>query len=99
MPHHQSLTLIETARLPGLLETPIGELRAWLAARGQPPHRLKQLRRWILVAGAESFDAMTDLPKSLRAELAESFSPIGNRVVKHLQADDGTHKLLVELRD
>ena len=42
---------------------------------------------------------MTDLPKSLRAELAESFAPIGNRIVKHLQADDGTHKLLVELRD
>jgi 23S rRNA (adenine2503-C2)-methyltransferase len=95
----QSLPLLAAPRLPGLLEVSPAELKSWLAERGQPPHRVKQLRRWILAAGADSFDAMTDLPKSLRAELAESFAPIGNRIVKHLQADDGTHKLLVELRD
>lgn len=81
---------------PGLLEV---DLAAWLAERGQPPHRLKQLRRWLLAAGAESFDDMTDVPKSLRAELNESFQPIGNTVAKHLKADDGTHKLLIELGD
>ena len=88
-----------SASLPGLLEVPTDDLKAWLAERGQPGHRVKQLRRWILVAGAESFDAMTDLPKALRQDLAASFAPLGNRVIKHLQADDGTHKLLVGLRD
>ena len=93
------LPLAASSSLPGLLETPVDDLKAWLAERGQPAHRVKQLRRWVLVAGAESFDQMSDLPKSLRGDLAEAFAPIGNRIAKHLTADDGTHKLLVELRD
>lgn len=88
-----------TAALPGLLELGEDTLRAWLAERGEKPLRVRQLRRWLLVAGAESFDQMTDLPKSLREELAESFVPIGARVAKHLQASDGTHKLLLQLHD
>lgn len=101
MSHAHALSLIspETTVRPGLLEVPTEDLACWLRDRGEPVHRLKQLRRWILVAGAESFDEMTDLPKSLRSQLAESFAPIGNRVVKHLTADDGTHKLLIALGD
>lgn len=99
MPFTQTLPLATAPVLTGLLDVPVVDLKAWLAQRGQPAHRVKQLRRWLLVAGAESFDDMTDLPKGLRAELAADFAPIGNRVVKHQKADDGTHKLLVELRD
>ena len=97
MSHTHSLPLAEPVSKPGLLEVPPDELAAWLAERGQPAHRAKQLRRWVLVAGAETFDEMTDLPKALRQDLAESFVPIGNRVARHLTADDGTHKLLVEV--
>lgn len=83
--------------LPGLLDVSEDALRAWLAERGEKPMRARQLRRWLLVGGAESFDAMTDLPKGLRHELAESFVPLASHVVKHLQASDDTHKLLVEV--
>ena len=85
--------------LPGLLELSEAELRTWLVQRGEKPMRAKQLRRWLLVQGAESFDAMTDLPKSLRQQLAESFVPLASRVVKHQRASDDTHKLLLEMRD
>jgi 23S rRNA (adenine2503-C2)-methyltransferase len=85
--------------LPGLLDLSEDALRAWLAERGEKPLRARQLRRWLLVAGAESFDAMTDLPKALRVELAEAFVPLSSRVAKHLRASDDTHKLLVEMRD
>ena len=85
--------------LPGLLELSEDELRAWLAERGEKPLRARQLRRWLLVQGAESFDAMTDLPKSLRQQLAESFTPLGSRIERHLTASDDTHKLLLRLRD
>jgi 23S rRNA (adenine2503-C2)-methyltransferase len=85
--------------LPGLLEFSEDALRTWLAERGEKPMRARQLRRWLLGGGAESFDAMTDLPKALRQQLAESFVPLASRVAKHLRASDDTHKLLLEMRD
>ncbi len=86
-----------TASLPGLLNE--AELRAWLDERGEKPLRARQLRRWLFISGVESFDAMTDLPKSLRADLAEVFAPLAAKVSRHQTADDDTHKLLLELRD
>jgi 23S rRNA (adenine2503-C2)-methyltransferase len=61
--------------------------------------RVNQIRRQILANRAESFEAMSDLPKQLRPELAESFAVFGTRVERHLTAKDGTHKLLLRLRD
>lgn len=86
-------------RLPGLLDVSEESLLAWLAAHGEKPLRARQLRRALLVRGAESFEQMTDLPRSLRTDLAEAFVPLSSRVSRHLTATDGTHKLLVELRD
>jgi 23S rRNA (adenine2503-C2)-methyltransferase len=88
-----------TAPLPGILDVPLEELRAWLAERGQPPMRAGQIRRQILANRAESFDAMSDLPKALRAELAASFAPFSTRIERHLRASDDTHKLVVRLHD
>ena len=82
-----------------ILDLTSDEFRDWLHAHGQPPMRARQIRRWILQARAESFDQMTDLPLSLRQELAEEFTPLGSRIVRHLQAADGTHKLLLGLHD
>ena len=87
------------AALPGLLDVSDDALRTWLTERGEKPMRARQLRHWILMRGAESFDEMTDLPKSLRQQLAESFVPLASRVAKHQRASDDTHKLLLELPD
>jgi 23S rRNA (adenine2503-C2)-methyltransferase len=83
----------------GVLDLSPDELRAWLAERGQPALRARQVRRWLIQVGAESFAAMTDLPRSLREELATAFAPLQTRVVRHLEAADGTHKLLLGLND
>jgi 23S rRNA (adenine2503-C2)-methyltransferase len=88
-----------TEQLPGLLDLPVDALRGWLSEHGEKPLRARQLRRWLLGAGVESFDAMTDLPKTLRQQLTESFVPLSSRIAQHLRASDGTHKLLLELRD
>lgn len=61
--------------------------------------RVRQIRRWILAGRAESFEVMTDLPASLRHELAACFVPLGTRISEHQQARDGTHKLLLTLTD
>jgi 23S rRNA (adenine2503-C2)-methyltransferase len=83
----------------GILELTKPEFQAWLQEHGQPPLRVRQIRRWILEAGAQSFDQMTDLPQSLRQELADSFVPLATRVERHLEAADNTHKLLLRLPD
>src|SRR5215471_12325269 len=81
------------------LDVPPDELSSWLRARGEPPLRARQVRRWLLVGRAESFEAMTDLPRDLRRALADEFAPLGSRVARHLTARDGTHKLLLALPD
>src|SRR5262245_52004084 len=93
------LPLLAPGPLPGFLSQPEEELRAWLQARGQPPLRARQVRRWLLAGRASSFDRMTDLPRGLREQLAESFSPLGSSIARQSVAADGTRKLLVRLSD
>ena len=80
-----------------LLDLAHAQLLAWLHDNGQPPMRARQLRRWLLAGRAESFEDMTDLPRDLRLSLARDFVPLGMSVARHLEADDGTHKLLLRL--
>ena len=87
------------ARLPALLEMSLDDIKAWLAEQGQPPMRAKQIRRWILQGRASNFEAMSDLPKGLREELALGFNIFSTRIDKHLVAGDRTHKLLLRLHD
>ncbi|MFO0864270.1 MAG: hypothetical protein U0744_06375 [Gemmataceae bacterium] len=95
----QSLPVVGQPTLPGVLDVPFDELKAWLAEQGEKPMRVKQIRRWLLVAGVDTFEAMSDLPRPLRAKLTERFAPLSTRIVRHLQADDDTHKLLLKLHD
>jgi 23S rRNA (adenine2503-C2)-methyltransferase len=82
-----------------LLDQPEDALRAWLAERGQPPMRGRQIRRWVFAGRAASFEQMSDLPKGLRQELAEAFDLFGTRVERHLVSADDTHKLLLRTSD
>jgi 23S rRNA (adenine2503-C2)-methyltransferase len=81
------------------LDVTTEEMQAWLSARGQPPMRARQVRRWILQGRADSFEQMTDLPRDLRQALAAEFVPLGTAIVHHHLAADGTHKLVLRLAD
>jgi len=74
-------------------------LPEWLSARGQPTWRARVIRRWLTGGRAESFDAMTDLPKGLRLDLTAAFRIWTTSIAKHTRAEDGTEKLLLELHD
>jgi 23S rRNA (adenine2503-C2)-methyltransferase len=87
------------AKPRGLLELPREELLSWLRAHGHPPMRANQLRRWIVVGRATSFDQMTDLPLLLREQLAAEFTPLATTVDRRYSSSDGTQKLLVRLHD
>lgn len=76
------------------------ELRGWCAGRGEPEYRAAQIRRWLFAKRAETFEAMADLPRALRAALAGEFgSPLSSKVIRHQIAHDRTEKLLLELAD
>ena len=51
----------------------IDKLTDWLAEHGQPAFRANQVRQWLFEKRAEQFQEMSNLPKELRAQLAESF--------------------------
>ena len=74
-------------------------LKERLAELGQPAFRAAQIRQWVFERRAESFEAMSDLPKALRGELAAEFSLWTANVVRHSKSNDGTEKLLLELSD
>ncbi len=75
----------------------LDRLDAWLADRGQPAYRARQVRGW-LDRGVFEFDSMDDLPRELRRDLASAFRPISLREVVVKEADAGqTTKVLYEL--
>jgi len=73
------------------------ELGAFVSSLGQPAYRGKQIRGWLYERGATSFDEMTDLPKGLRAALAEHASLGTLELVTEQQSRDGTRKRLYRL--
>jgi 23S rRNA (adenine2503-C2)-methyltransferase len=95
----RALPTLAPASLPAILDQPPEAVRAWLAERGQPALRLRQIRRWLLTGRAESFEQMTDLPRELRPLLADSFAVLGTQVAASQVANDGTQKLLLRLHD
>ena len=75
------------------------ELGALLKEMGQPAYRAGQLFPW-LSRGCGDWEAMTDLPRPLRASLAERchlYAPEPER--KLVSAADGTQKFLWKLYD
>src|SRR5690349_11900409 len=90
---------VPTGARRALLDLRPDELDAWLKNHGEPPMRARQVQRWVLKGRAESFEQMTDLPRGLRQNLANEFVVLGSCVIRHLEAKDGTHKLLLRLHD
>lgn len=83
---------------------PIGSLdaeglAAALASLGQPAYRTRQLIAWLYQRMADRFDAMTDLPAALRAELASRYTIDHPRLAHVQRSSDGTRKYLFELAD
>jgi 23S rRNA (adenine2503-C2)-methyltransferase len=83
--------------LPNLFEVPAAELAQWLAERGHPAYRARQIGQWIYQRRAVEFSQMTDLPRPLREELAGSFRIGTAAVLQQRDAVDGTQKLLLEV--
>ena len=88
-----SLDMISTPAKPALLSlTPEG-LKAWIAEKQQPAYRLVQIKQWLLLKRCMSFSDMSDLPKSLRDDLANTFALYSEEIEIHKIAEGGPSKL------
>jgi len=75
------------------------ETENWAEDQGLESYRGRQVRHWLLGRLVASFDEMTNLPKSLRALLAERANISHLEQIKVQASKDGTRKYLFELHD
>jgi 23S rRNA (adenine2503-C2)-methyltransferase len=75
------------------------ELEAQFKLWDQPVYRVTQVLEWLYVRRATSWDAMTNLPKKLRAQMAENYSLQSLELVRKQGARDITQKFLWKLAD
>ncbi len=72
-----------------------------LAEIGTPERQIKmrvgQIWQWIYHWGAQDFEAMTNLAKGYRAQLADAFEIARPEVVTRQISDDGTRKYLLRI--
>lgn len=77
------------------------KMREVLIAHGTPEKQAKmrvgQIWQWIYLWGVRDFDAMTNLSKGFRAQLAEEFVIQLPEVVTRQVSKDGTRKYLVRI--
>src|SRR5258705_10211793 len=88
-----------TALLPLTPEAARAALGDWLAARGEPAYRLRQVlpRLWQRPVG--SWADATELPAGLRTALAEAFPLFRLTLATRQVSSDGTEKFLWTLAD
>ncbi len=77
---------------PDLRAFPLARLAEVVAHLGEKPYRARQIFRRLHRNGAASFDEMTDLPRELRARLAERFALRTLQVSEEQRSRDGTIK-------
>jgi len=75
------------------------ETRIWMGKVGLEAYRAEQVRQWIFVHQAESFENMTSLSKELRSFLNTHAVISKLRIAKTEVSRDGTRKFLFELED
>jgi 23S rRNA (adenine2503-C2)-methyltransferase len=75
------------------------EIAAKFVELGEPAYRVDQLLNWLYVRRAPSWDAMTNLPKALRAKLAEVFTLHTHKLSRKQGSRDTTQKFLWQLQD
>ncbi|MDD4851376.1 MAG: 23S rRNA (adenine(2503)-C(2))-methyltransferase RlmN [Gemmiger sp.] len=70
-----------------------------LKAMGQPAFRARQIFKWLHQKMATDFDAMTDQPKALIAQLKERYQIAAPTIRRRQQSQDGTVKYLLQMGD
>ena len=82
-----------------LADLDLADLESAFAARSVERFRARQVFAWIYKRGVTDIEAMTDLPRDLRAALLADFTIATPQVASHERSSDGTEKFLLKLAD
>jgi len=85
--------------LPDIKSLTREELEARFASWAQPAYRVDQLLDWLYVRRATGWDAMSNLPKTLREKLREQFALQTLELAHKQGSQDTTQKFLWKLAD
>lgn len=85
--------------MENILDKTLPELLAEFKRRGLPAFRAKQVYTWLHKKVTFEFDRMTDLPRELRAALAEKYFLKAPKIKKVSTSKDGTKKYLFEVAE
>lgn len=85
--------------LPAIKSQTAEELKIRFQEWGQPGYRLSQLLDWLYVQRVTDWDAMTNLPRSLREQLRANYALYPMALVQKQGAIDTTQKFLWRLAD
>src|SRR5205085_10655606 len=75
------------------------ELAEFVADLGEPAYRARQIFAALHGRRLRSFDEMTDLPKELRARIAERATAATLTVESRYISEDGTRRYLLKTHD
>ncbi|RKN87008.1 23S rRNA (adenine(2503)-C(2))-methyltransferase RlmN [Paenibacillus ginsengarvi] len=84
---------------PSAYDFSLEDWEAWLKEKGEPSFRAGQIFDWLYVKRVGTFEDMSNLSKSLRDKLADSFVFVSLKEIARQQSKDGTVKFLFELSD
>lgn len=90
---------MDTAARPNLLDLDLADCEALAVSLGSKAFHGRNLFKWIHKHGVLDLDAMTDIPKALRAALAEAAELRLPRITHTQPSADGTGKWVMELED
>jgi len=91
--------VLNSTAVTGLIGCDLAALQAIVTELGEPKFRAEQLHQWLYVHNRRQFDEMTNLAKSLRDKLAETYR-VGVLDIREKQvSQDGTVKYLFGLPD
>jgi 23S rRNA (adenine2503-C2)-methyltransferase len=82
-----------------ILELTYPELEDAVRAMGHQAFRARQLWQWLWRKGVREFQAMTNIARDFREQLAREWALNWPEVVETQQSSDGTVKLLLRLSD
>jgi len=85
--------------LPDIKSLTREEIEAQFKLWNEPAFRVAQLLDWLYARRATTWDAMSNLPKTLRAKLSENFSLQILELARKQGAGDTTQKFLWKLAD
>jgi 23S rRNA (adenine2503-C2)-methyltransferase len=88
--------LADPKHLTGLTQA---ELILFVAGLGEPAYRGRQIFAALQARRLQSFEAMTDLPKELRAKLNETATAATLTLESRYLSSDGTRRYLTKTRD